>query len=185
MHIASNDADEASFDIALTGRALAPSADDDGNTISNEAEMNLYGLGFDPLVPNTTTVALLRDNGLSSGTGLQTVALHRPVLEKNGVTGHFHLNIGVETSPDRNTWTPLLNFTPTYNPTTGRIDLEFTPSPASTQFFRVLGAKPRARCGKAVTSLSRERGAQFRDVLETQRDASPHRPRAEWPKNRA
>ena len=142
LHIASNDADEASFDIALTGRALAPSADDDGDGVSNEAEMNLAALGFDPLVANGATVSLLRDNGLSAGTDLQTVALHRPVLEKDGATGHFHLSIGVETSPDLDTWTPLLNFTPTYNPTTGRIELEFTPTPATTQFFRVLGAKP-------------------------------------------
>ncbi len=142
LHIASNDADEPSFDIALAGRALAPSGDDDGETVSNEAELNLAALGFDPLVPDAATVTLLRDNGLSAGSDLQTVALHRPILEKNVTTGNFHLSIGLETSPDLHTWTPLLNFSPTYNPTTGRIEIEFTPDPATTQFFRVLGEKP-------------------------------------------
>ena len=44
-------------------RALTPSADDDGDTISNVAEKNLSALGFDPLA----TAGLLRDYGLLAG----------------------------------------------------------------------------------------------------------------------
>ncbi len=146
LHMANNDADENPFDINLSGRALDPNADDDGDGITNQAEVNLASFGFNPLVDNTAMVTLLRNNGrgfgLYTASDLQTLALGRPVLARDPSSGHFHLDISVEKSPNLSTWMPLLGFTPTYNAVTGHIDLEITPDASDAQFYRVFGSKP-------------------------------------------
>ncbi len=142
LHIASNDADENPFDIALTGRGIVAEGDDDGDGVSNQAEMNLAAYGFDPLVDNTALITTLRNNGLFRASDMQTLALGSPLLEKNAATGHFHLSLGMEKSPNLGTWTPLTGFTPTYDAQTGRIEIDFTPDTSNAQFYRVLGAKP-------------------------------------------
>jgi hypothetical protein len=143
LHIASNvSGSDNPFDIALTGHALAPNGDDDGDGLSNLAEMNLSSLGFDPLVDNTPLISLLRSNGLYRAVDMQTLALGAPLLGKDQNTGHFHLILGVEKSADLQTWSPLTGFSPAFDPLTGRIDLEFAPEATNTEFFRLLGAKP-------------------------------------------
>lgn len=142
MHIASNDGNEASFEVALTGRALAPEADDDGDGLNNAAEVTLAGAGFDPLVDSAALVATLRNSGLYRATDLQALALGRPVLERSATTGNLHLNLGVKKSPDLLNWTPLTGFTPTYDPLTGTIALEIVPDSSAVQFFQVFGAEP-------------------------------------------
>ena len=146
LHIASNDADENPFDIALTGRALAPNADDDGDGVPNGTEKSLASLGFDPLVNNTALRMLLDSNAAGLGhytaSDVQALALTVPLLEKDAITGHFHLSVGVEKSANLGNWMPLTGFTPTYDVQTGRIGIEFTPDASNAQFYRVLGAKP-------------------------------------------
>jgi uncharacterized delta-60 repeat protein len=142
LHLASNDSDENPFDIALTGRALAPNADDDGDGVTNAAEVNLASVGFDPIVDSTTLITLLRNNGLFRAADMQNLAIGSPLLMRDPGTGHFHLSIGVERSPNLTGWLPLTGFTPTYDVLTGRIDLEFLPDASNAQFYRVFGSKP-------------------------------------------
>ena len=143
LHITSNDSDESPFDISLSGRAFDPNADDDGDGVSNAAELNLASLGFDPLINNSNLVTTVRSNGFYRASDVQTLALGSPLLlARDSTNGYFHLSIGVEKSPNLTNWMPLINFTPTYNTTNGRIELDFPPDASNAQFYRVLGAKP-------------------------------------------
>jgi hypothetical protein len=146
LQLASNDEDESPFDITLSGRALAPQGDDDNDRITNIAELNLATLGFDPLVDSSALRALLHDNraelGLYRASDIQTLAQGQPVIELNRATGTFQLVLSVEKSPNMSSWSPLTGYTPSYDPVTGRIVVEFAPSDSATQFFRVLGGKP-------------------------------------------
>lgn len=149
LKIASNDLDENPFHIALTALVLTPEGDYDGDGVNNATEIALAALGFDPLVDSTPLITLLRNNapglGLYRAEDMQSLALGRPVIARNAETGNFHLTISVEKSPNLalpNAWTPLLNFTPTYDALTGKIDLEFSPGGTAAQFYRVLGSKP-------------------------------------------
>lgn len=150
--IASNDSDENPFQLALTARALAPGGDDDGDGLTNEQETTIQGnplysdgdSGFNPLASDDERLTLLRDNGLYLDTDMHSLALGRPVLQRDAVTGKFVLRIGVQQSPDLSPpWTPLLDFTPSYDPATGHIDLEFSPpAGAPASFYRVFGTEP-------------------------------------------
>ena len=143
LHVASNvPGSKNPFDINLTGRALNPNGDDDGDGLSNQAELNLIAFGLDPLADNGALLTLLRDNGLYRASDMQTLALGSPLLVKDAATGHFHLSIGVLKSPNLMTWSALTGYSPTYIPATGIIDIDFTPDSPTTQFYRVLGAKP-------------------------------------------
>jgi len=146
LHIASNDPDENPFDINLTGRSLAPDGDEDGDGVTNEAEMNLASLGFDPLVDNSGLRALIHTNALGLGlyraSDMQNLALGCLLLERDPVSGHFHLLLGINRSPDLISWTSLTGYVPTYNQTNGLIDIDITPDGSSQQFFRVMGKKP-------------------------------------------
>lgn len=93
LHFASNDSDENPFDINLTGKSLAPNADDDGDGLTNAVEVNLAPYGFDPLVNDSARLAFLRANGLYQASDMQAIALGHPVLEKDATTGHLHLSI--------------------------------------------------------------------------------------------
>ena len=142
LHIASNDSEENPFDITLTGQSLDPNADEDGDGLTNGAEVNLAALGFDPLVNNAPLVALLRNNGLYLASDMQTLALGCPQLEKNPTTGHFHLSVGIEKTSDLKTWSPLTGFTPTFDAAKGKVSIEITPDGTNASFYRVLGTKP-------------------------------------------
>lgn len=146
LHIASNDADENPFDIAITGRGLAPDSDDDSDGVTNLAEVNMAALGFDPLVDSTALRTLLHDNALGFGlyreSDMQGLALGAPLLAKDPDNGNFHLILGVLKSSDMATWNPLIGISPTYDELTGEIDVEITPDGSNPQFFKILGTKP-------------------------------------------
>lgn len=146
LHIASNDGDENPFDINLTGRGLAPDADEDGDGVTNEAEVNMASLGFDPLVDSSSLRDLIHDNALGMdlyrASDMRALALGYPLLEKDPGTGHFHLTIGIETSQSLGTWLPLTGFSPTYDEPAGLIDIDITPDGSSRRFFRVIGKEP-------------------------------------------
>lgn len=146
MHIASTDPDENPFDIELTGRCLTPGGDDDGDRVTNEAEINLASLGFDPLVDSAALRDLIQTNapglGLYRASDMQNLALGYPLLGRDPVTGHFHLLMGIERSQDLTNWNALLYYVPTYNPTNGLIDVDFAPDGSNPYFFRLMGARP-------------------------------------------
>lgn len=146
MHIASNDGYRHPFDINLTGRALARDGDEDADGVTNEAEMNMASLGFDPFVDSTALRTLMHDNALGTGlyraSDMQTLALGSPVLEKDPGTGQFHLIIGIDRSPDLSAWSPLTGFSPTYDEASGLIDIGILPDGSNPQFFKVIRKKP-------------------------------------------
>lgn len=146
LHVASNVTNGKSpYDINLTGRALVASGDEDADGITNANELALVGLGFDPLINSSSLLSTIQSNalalGLYSASDMQTLALGAPLLTRDPATGHFHLVLSVDKSPTLSGWSPLLNFTPTYDPQTGKIDLDFT-SGSGAQFYRVIGSKP-------------------------------------------
>ena len=147
LHLASNVTNgKTPYDINLTDRALTPSGDDDADGISHATEIALASLGFDPLVNNSSLLTALQNNapGLSLYTAdsVQSLALGKPLLSRDVATGHFHLSLSIEKSPNLSGWSPLLGFSPTYDPATGKFDIEITPDASNAQFYRVLGAKP-------------------------------------------
>ncbi|HPA18765.1 MAG TPA: choice-of-anchor D domain-containing protein [Verrucomicrobiae bacterium] len=146
LHIASNDGDENPFDINLTGRGIAPDADEDGDGVTNEAEVNMASLGFDPLVDSSSLRDLIHDNALGMdlyrASDMRALALGYPLLEKDPGTGHFHLTIGIEASQSLGTWLSLTGFSPTYDEPAGLIDIDITPDGSSRRFFRVIGKEP-------------------------------------------
>lgn len=142
LHLASNDANEASFDIGLTGRALLPEGDDDADGMNNAAEVTLAAAGFDPLTDSTPLIATLRNTGLYQAADFQALALGRPMLERSPTTGNFHLRLGLKQSGDLLNWTPLTGFLPTYDSGTGLLDLEIAPPGNGPHFFQVFGEEP-------------------------------------------
>lgn len=142
LHITSNDADEASFDIVLSARAFAPDEDSDDDGLSDKEELALAGSGFDPLVNSSVETDFLRDNGFFRSSDMHGLALGRPVLERNADTGHFHLRLGIRESPTLQSWSALTNFSPTFDAPSGIIDLDIPPSGSNTRFYQVLGQEP-------------------------------------------
>ena len=143
LHLACNDPGKNPFALFLTGRALVGSADEDGDGITNAQELAHTDCGFDPLVPNSALLDTLRADGFYRSTDMHALALDRPVLVRNAATGNFHLRVGVLRSPTLSPpWTPMLQLTPTFDPATGQVDLEFAPSGGSASFFQVFGQAP-------------------------------------------
>ena len=143
LHLACNDPGNTPFDLFLTGRALVGDADEDGDGITNAQELAHTDCGFDPLVPNSALLDGLRADGFYRSTDMHALALGRPVLARNAATGNFHLRLGVLRSPSlRPPWTPMVQLTPTFDPATGQVDLEFAPPGGSASFFQVFGQAP-------------------------------------------
>lgn len=142
LHITTNDADEPSFDIPLSARALMPDEDSDDDGLPNDDEVALAGCGFDPLVSSGTETDFLRDNGFFRSSDMRALALGRPVLERDPVSGHFHLQVRLRESPTLQTWAPLTGFSATSNPSAGEIDIDITPDSSDKRFFQVLGEEP-------------------------------------------
>lgn len=67
LHLASNDADENPFEIALTGQALSFASDTDGDGLNDVAEFNIAALGYDWQLPQPARVATLMSNANLAG----------------------------------------------------------------------------------------------------------------------
>jgi len=136
LRVTSNDIDETPFDIALSATVLLPGADEDSDGVTNEAEVNLASLGFDPYQSNAALKQLLHDNarglGLYQASDMQSLALGNPLLQRNPATGNFTLKVEVLRSPDLLNWTLL----------PGTADLTFTPAPTGPEFYRVFQVVP-------------------------------------------
>jgi hypothetical protein len=65
------------------------------------------------------------------------------VLSRDSGTGKFTLVTGLLSSPDVMTpFTPFTGFTPSFNPGTGEISIEFDPPNPDAHFFQVFGNVP-------------------------------------------
>lgn len=141
LRIASSDYDENPFVIALAGVAYSPSADSDGDGMSDWAEYRLAGVGFDWTMNQTAMVNALYDGANDAGlfTQTQVQALHvgTPLIYRNPGTGKFKLTMDWKKS------TNLADFfdfpapanSVSVNPQ-GDIEMEFT-SPDDAAFFRL------------------------------------------------
>lgn len=132
MKIASNDADENPFIINLNAAALDPGGDEDGDGMSNAAEVLLSASGFDPLVTSTTLITQLRASGLYLAGDVHGATLSEPVLERDPVSGTFRLKVGLQTSPNLIDWTNIPGELDFLIPSSGNLPL----------FYRLFGKKP-------------------------------------------
>lgn len=136
LHVASNDADENPFNLALSGRGLSLADDSDGDGLNDATEFRMSALGFDWQSPQQALVAALYSNahgaglydqtqldanfeagrndiianpnpsGLYTLNQLQGLNLGKPLLQRNPETGEFRLGIMMKKSTD------LLQFEP-------------------------------------------------------------------------
>lgn len=143
LHIASNDADENPFDVALTGRGLSPVEDTDGDGLNDAAEYRWASLGFDWQVNQAGLVNTLFMHSNTAGlfTTSQIGAL-RPeatLLTADPLSGLFKLTIGVEQSTDLTRFTPF----PMSQPQTtlnaqGKLEFQFSAPDSTRAFFRLV-----------------------------------------------
>ena len=141
LHVASNDADENPFDIALSGTAYSTMLDADSDGMNDWAEFELSTLGFNWQTSNTALVSTLYNKagaaGLFTTTQVQNLNVGTPLLQRNPATGEFSLTIGVDQSTNLSTWTPM----PMTGPQVlinaqGKLEFRFN-SPDNAAFFRL------------------------------------------------
>ncbi len=141
LHIASNDADENPFDIALVGQFFSAITDSDGDGLNDLAEFQYTAFGFNWQVSQPALVATLNSGantaGLYTPSQVQALNVPTPLLAKDATTGEFKLTIGVEKSTDLSIFSP---FPMTVPQTTingqGKLEFRFT-VPDNAAFFRL------------------------------------------------
>jgi formylglycine-generating enzyme required for sulfatase activity len=137
LQVASNDADENPFDIALSGEAYSTTQDVDNDGMNDWGEYKLRALGYDwqvsqpelvsTLMNSTTSVGLYNQTlynanrtagqndvlnspntySLYTLSQIQNLNVGVPLLQRNSATGEFTLTIGVDQSTNLTNWTPL------------------------------------------------------------------------------
>lgn len=141
IHIASNDADETSFDIALTGNAFSSTNDMDGDGLNDWAEHQLAPLGFDWQVSQPSLVIALNNGANAAGfytrSQIQTLHVDAPLLSRDA-GGTCRLTIGLQKSANlADGFTPFPILAPQMNVNAQGL-LEFTfEAPDNAAFFRV------------------------------------------------
>ena len=141
IQIASNDADENPFDIALSGAAYSTTLDVDSDGMSDWGEYKLAALGFDWQVANTALVSALYANadaaGLYSASQVQNLNIGTPLLQRNPASGEFVLTIGIEKSLNLSSWN-MFPITAPQNTVNGqgKIEIRFTDL-GNAAFFRL------------------------------------------------
>jgi sugar lactone lactonase YvrE len=110
LRIASNDANENPFDIALTGSAYSTTADVDGDGLNDWAEFQLAALGFNWQTSSTALVTALRTNASAAGyfttAQLQALTPGETLLVRDPATQLFTLTLGMKKSTDLQTFSP-------------------------------------------------------------------------------
>lgn len=141
IQIASNDADETPFDIALSGAAYSTTLDMDNDGMSDWGEFRLAALGFDWQVANTALVSALYSNadaaGLYSASQVQNLNVGTPLLQRNPANGEFVLTIGIEKSLNLGSWSlfPISAPQTTVNGQ-GKMEVRFS-VPDNAAFFKL------------------------------------------------
>ena len=143
VHITSNDVDEASFDIDLTGQAFSTTNDEDEDGLNDWAEYRYAPLGFVWDQGQPELVATLFENanlvGLFTETQIHALRIDTPLLTRDPATERFKLTIGLRKSTDLAQWT---DFPFTHPETTlngeGKVEFEFTGT-ENAAFYRLEG----------------------------------------------
>jgi hypothetical protein len=128
LRIASNDANENPFDIALTGTAYSTVADGDADGMSDWGEFQLAALGFNWQVSQPTLVAALANGapaaGLYSAGQVQTLRVGASLTQHDLATQQFKLTVGMEKAASGQSYSPVRLTTPATS-ITGAGNLEF------------------------------------------------------------
>ena len=141
LHLASNDADEGSFDIALGGVAFSTTADMDDDGMNDWAEYQLVQLGFDWQVAQPSRVAALNNGANAAGfytlSQIQTLNVNTLLLTRD-TGGTCNLTIGLQKSVNlTNGFTPFPFLAPqTIVNEQGQLEFSFA-APDNAAFFRV------------------------------------------------
>jgi hypothetical protein len=143
LHIASNDANENPFYIALSGQIYSATLDTDGDGLNDWAEFLYAPLGFDWQVNQTSLVSILKSGANAAGhytpTQVQAIHVGTPLLTKDATTNQFKLTLGIDKSTNLTDFTPFpLNAPQTTINGDGKIEFLFT-APENAAFVRVLG----------------------------------------------
>ena len=141
LHLVTSDISHSPFDVFISGRALLPDADEDGDGVSNKDELALAACGLDPLIDSSKEIQALRGRGFFRSSDMHALALGRPVIERS-TDNHFHLQVGIRESPTLQTWAPLSGFSVNQDPATGLLDIDITPGNSKTMFYQVFGTAP-------------------------------------------
>jgi hypothetical protein len=105
LHIANNVPGFQSYDLNLIGTPLPVSftQDTDGDGMSDAAEVDLAGFGFDWQVSQPALVnayyAQANGAGLYTTSQVQALNIDVPLIQRNQATGLFKLTIGVQSPP--------------------------------------------------------------------------------------
>jgi formylglycine-generating enzyme required for sulfatase activity len=141
LHLSSNDADEGSFDIALSGVAFSTTADLDEDGLNDWAEYQLSPLGFDWQTPQASLVAALTNGANAAGfyslSQVQTLNVDTLLLTRDA-GGNCKLTIGLQKTVDLSagfTPFPFLSPQTTVNPQ-GQLEFSFE-APDNSAFFRL------------------------------------------------
>jgi hypothetical protein len=143
LHITSNDVDESTFDVDLTGLVLSTTGDKDDDGLNDWAEYRYAALGFDWKLGQAGLVETLIGNanfaGLFTETQIQALCIDTPLITRDPVTERFKLTIGLSKSNDLLNWTkfPFTSPGTTLN-SDGQVEFEFT-VPDNAAFFRLEG----------------------------------------------
>lgn len=141
LQITSNDADEAPFDIALTGQAYSSTTDTDSDGMNDWQEFQLAPLGFNWQVDQAAMVntyfSTANLNGLYTSSQVQDLNVGTLLIQLNATTGEFTLTFGVEKSTDLSHFVPFPMTAPqTLINEQGKLEFRFT-APDNAAFFRL------------------------------------------------
>ncbi|MGJ8678514.1 MAG: hypothetical protein ACSHX0_13450 [Akkermansiaceae bacterium] len=117
LTISSNDFDESQYRVNLNGVSLSPTADTDGDGLSDYAEHLLSELGFDRTLRQDDLAATLFSGLENSNIDLNEIGYYRkeqlgafrinsPLLEVDSVTGNFSATFRLDRSLDLVNWQP-------------------------------------------------------------------------------
>jgi hypothetical protein len=135
VHITSNDADENSYDINLTGTSLSFTPDTDGDGMNDASEFQMAALGFDYTVAQPNLVNTLSNNIDRTGI-VQALYVNQPLISKNS-SGQFKLTIGVQKTTNlMNAFQPFPMSAPqtTIN-ANGELEFQFTTTDPAAFFL--------------------------------------------------
>ncbi|MBN8460275.1 MAG: IPT/TIG domain-containing protein [Verrucomicrobia bacterium] len=134
--------DKNPFTIHIHGQTLSTSADTDSDGLNDATEFRLAALGFDWQTQQTALVetyfATAPGAGLFKPDQVRALKLPTPRLERDPLTGAFHLTFGLETSAsvDPAAFSPFPVTEPQISVRDGKLEIRFS-GQGDAAFFRL------------------------------------------------
>lgn len=149
LRIESDNPSSPVFELELQGNVLSFTEDSDGDGLNDASEYQMRDLGFDfqtaqPGLVETLfsrlqgTLPNLNQAGFYSEQQIQNLRVETPMLVRDIETGHFTLQLGLETTQDLKTFQPLPFTAPETSVTPeGKVEFKFV-APEGTSFYRIV-----------------------------------------------